>query len=98
MKLSKTQAQVLQDLDHGSILHFMQYMGSFNTNAYWFVSENMRRVRCATVEKLRRLDLVQITKRDPFGSSTTAGITKAGKDLMAIHRAALEVLTRGKRT
>ena len=94
MKLSRTQLQVLLDLDQGSILHFMAYMGRFNANAYWFVSENMRRVRCSTVDKLKRLALVQITKRDPFGSSTTAGITKAGKDLMATHRAALEVLTR----
>ena len=98
MQLSKTQVQVLQDLDQGSILHFMAYMGRFNLNPYWFVSQTMRPVRCSTVEKLKRHGFVQVTKRDPFGSKTTAGITESGKVFMEMQRAALALLAGKKGT
>ena len=79
MKLSETQIQLLKDLEQGSILHFMRYMGTFNPNAYWFVSHSMRRVRCSTVEKLKRLRLVTVTQKGPFGEGVTVRITEQGK-------------------
>jgi len=78
MKLSPTQLRVLKDLRQDSVLHYMPYMGRFRENAYWFVSESMRHVRCSTVNRLVKLGLLEVTQKDCFGMDTRARISPRG--------------------
>jgi len=72
MKLSKTQQEVLDILkEPGNYLHFMEYMGRFNPNAYYFYHNNIgKRIRFNTVQVLLEKGLVIRKELDRFGGHT----------------------------
>jgi len=72
MKLSKTQQEVLDILkDPGNYLHFMEYMGSFTPNAYYFCHNNIgKRIRFDTVQVLLKKGLVVRKELDRYGGHT----------------------------
>jgi len=68
MKLSKTQNECLQHLkDNNTFLHYMEYMGRFNPNAYYFASGTMKRFRDSTVKNLIKLGYLKIVKDNGYG-------------------------------
>ncbi len=69
MKLSKTQQEVLDKLraTKDGRLIYMQAMGRFNPNAYYFISECLFRVRVATAQKLLKNGYLKIKRTGNFG-------------------------------
>lgn len=47
MKLSKTQAELLEAVNNGVTLHYMPYAGWFNPQAYYYRSDNSQRCTAA---------------------------------------------------
>jgi len=82
MKISPTQLEVLKELSkEGVILHYMRYIGSFNPNSYWFISDSMKRVRCSTADVLIKEQLIKVTFTS-LGYKDTAQITSKGRSLV----------------
>ena len=52
--LPKTQADLLEALRKGVTLHYMPYMGTFNSTAYYFRDDNHRRVTAAATALLSK--------------------------------------------
>ena len=49
MKLSKSQAELLEAMQNGVKCYYMRYMGRFNPTAYYFRSDTMK--RCTATAK-----------------------------------------------
>ncbi len=92
MRLSKTQQEVLNILkEPGSFLHFMEYMGRFNPNAYYFPHNHIgMHIRFSTVCSLLKKKLVVRKKINEWGkhrifinpellTDTQTGPDRAGK-------------------
>ena len=68
MKLSKTQQECLDHLKHNkTFLYYMEYMGRFRPNAYYFADKTMKRFRENTVRKLIELEYIEIYESDGYG-------------------------------
>jgi hypothetical protein len=52
--LPKTQAELLDALRSGVVLHYMPYMGTFNSTAYYFREDNHKRVTAAASALLKK--------------------------------------------
>jgi hypothetical protein len=52
--LPKTQADLLNALQNGVVLHYMPYMGTFNPSAYYFRDDNHQRCTAAAEALLRK--------------------------------------------
>jgi len=80
VKLTKTQAELLAELQSGATLHYMRYMGSFNQTPYYFASATNKRCTKAA-EKLIELGLVVKTK-EHYYSDPKFHLSEAGKSFV----------------
>ena len=62
MKLSKSQAELLEAMQNGVKCYYMRYMGRFNPTAYYFRSDTMKRCT-ATAKALLEKGLVEVRYR-----------------------------------
>ena len=78
MNLTKMQLETLKELaQHECKAHYMPYMGSFRSSAYWFLSSNHK--KCTKqIEKLIGLGFVKRVQKD--WSHSEAFITKKGRE------------------
>lgn len=83
MKLSKTQAELLEAMRGGVRCRYMPYMGNYNPSSYYFRSDTMKRCTAAANALLKK-GLVTMVNKDWRGhtliavpmSETTPGETK----------------------
>jgi hypothetical protein len=62
MKLSKSQAELLEAMQNGVKCYYMRYMGRFNPKAYYFRGDTMKRCT-ATAKALLEKGFVEIRYR-----------------------------------
>lgn len=77
VKLSKTQVELLAQLQAGAVLHYQRYMGRFNPTPYYFCSADMRRCTKAA-EALIEKGLVIRHKAHHY-SDPTFSLSESGK-------------------
>jgi hypothetical protein len=81
VKLTPRQIECLSELAKpGAKAHYMRYMGSFNPNAYWFITTDHKK-RTSQVETLCRLGLLNV-KKDSLGYADRATINAAGRKVL----------------
>ena len=81
MKLSTSQAELLEAMHSGVKCYYMRYMGRFNPSAYYFRSDNNKRCT-ATARALLEKGLVEMMQE------------KCGNHLLVVkkHRAAIDAV------
>lgn len=66
MRLSATQAELLEAMRNGVVCHYMPYMGRFCPNAYYFRSDTKKRCT-APSRSLKEKGLVVSVDKDSWG-------------------------------
>ncbi len=65
MILTEKENEILNKLKEGIKCHYMEYMGRFNPNPYWFMSDNGRKCTIQ-IKGLEKKGYIKILSPNPY--------------------------------